>query len=459
MSCRVSRITPCSCERAGGYCGTRRASPHRWPAVFHGCLQVVWLLVMMVVGPQSAFSQATSSFFNQIGTATDMSAADACASSFSSELTGEGLIERPSSEIETMMRECVEDLSSPDFARECNLQAAMGQVDYVIVYNVSREGDEWYFHIEALSPMQQGTVWQQGTLVAESRAVRGAMMGCRELAQDFLVRQSFVEPDDRRSRRRRQDLMAAVEIVSVIPTPVTVYVNGTQAGIAPGTFDVPADELVELELRSPGHFALVETVEVSAGTILTLPELRLTAWPATIEVHANVDDAQIRLEGELVGSTLRGRTFTVSVSPGEYEVEVSRDGFAQSRTTVDVGPGEVVAVMAELVAVVWPIFPVAAAGRGVEPESNVMASPPPETTFRLSCRGQRALGGVLTAVGIGLTGYGSYLNAVARVTRSPGEPWEDEILIPERRASGVGLLLGGLGSGSLGVWQIARGCR
>lgn len=440
--------------RAQTYAATHGASS----STLCTLLAVLFAAVLMIA-PHNAYAQASASFFNQVGAATDRTAADACASTFSSELTGQGLVERPSPEIETMMRECVEDLSNPDYARQCDLRAAEGQVDYIVIYEVSRAGEEWYFHIEALSPIQQGTVWQQGTLVAESNPVRGAMSGCGELAQDFLVRQSFVDTDDGRGGAQDDELPAVVEVVSVTPTPVAMYVDGAEVGVAPGQFDVPAGQPVEVRLQSPGFAPWTQTVQVDAGDLLSLPPIRLSPLPGTIEVTANVQGGSVLVDGASVATTVRNRAVPVEVSSGAHTIEVRREGYVSFRNNVRVAPGGVVTVTAELTPVAAPVVNPAPVARPYSEDPDTLVSRPAEPDNRPTCTGRRVSGALLTGLSIGLAGYGVYLNGAARVTLSPGEPWEEEEVIAGRRAGGIGLMVGGAGLGTLGVWQAARACR
>jgi hypothetical protein len=433
----------------------------RVPAWFRWCqLLCVAVTLFMVQGFATpvVFAQATASFFNQVGVATDTTAADACMTSFSSALTGQGLVSRPSTEVASMVRECVEDLANPDFARQCDLRAAVGQVDYVMVYHVSREGEEWYFRVEALSPLQQGTVWQQGTLVAESSAVRGAMTGCSELAQDFLVRQSFVENEPSEGGRPVEALPAVVEVVSVTPSPVAVYVNGEEAGVAPGQFDVPASEPVQFELRSPGFTPFAQMVEVPAGGLETFRDVSLTPLPGTIEVTANVQGGEVYVNGTLVATTVRNRVVPVEVSPGRHAVEVRREGYAVFGSEVQVAPGAVVAVAAELAPVVEEPVVVQPTPE-LDPQPIDVLQRPVDPAPRATCTVRRLSGALLTGLGLGLAGYGAYLNNAAQITRSPGEPWEEQVVSSERRIGGISLMVGGASVSGVGLWQAARRCR
>lgn len=452
----LSRASVCA------FSNQRQANSTRLPSQWFAavCTWVVFAVFVVMAGPQPVCAQATASFFNQVGAASDRSAAEACASSFSSALTGEGLIERPSAEVETLMRECVEDLSNPDFARQCDLRAAVGQVDYIIVYNVGRESEEWYFHVEALSPLQQGTVWQQGTLVAESSAVRGAMTGCGQLAQDFLIRQSFVDDGDGRTSGRSDELPAVVEVVSVTPSPVAVYVDGDEVGIAPGQFDLPPGQRVEFELRSPGFVPWSQAMELGAGELMTLPPVALTPLPGTIEVLANVQGAELLVGGSLAGTTVRNRPVPIEVPSGLHELEVRRDGYVTFRVPVRVTPGGVASVTADLLPVAGPIAtPVAVSSPSTPQAGRIVAAQPAEIARRPNCTARRVSGLLLTGVSVGLLGYGAYLNGAARITQSPGQPWEDEGLITERRVAGTTMLVSGVGLGSVSVWQAARRCR
>jgi formylglycine-generating enzyme required for sulfatase activity len=324
-------------------------------------LVVAWAVLLVVaVGVAPAFAQSAS-FFSQIDSQGDMDAASDCQRTFSSALLAAGLVERPSAEVETLMRECVEDRSNPGFVRECDLTAARGQVNFVFLVGVDRDGEDWVFYVQALNPMMNGAVWQLDEITTASSALRAAREGCAYLAADFLYRQEFVTTPPTRNGASGggavsggggvvvpQALPAVVHIVSVTPSPATFYVNGQEVGLAPGQFEVPAGAATSVELRSPGYTPWTQTVTVAAGATERVSNVTLAALPATLQLTANVQGGEIVVDGAVVGSTILNRSVSVSVPSGNRQVIVRLEGFDEYRSQVTLSPGATQSLTATL---------------------------------------------------------------------------------------------------------------
>ena len=323
---------------------------------------VAWtVLLVLAMGAAPAFAQSAS-FFSQVDELGDVEAGGHCLRTFSSELLAAGLVERPSAEIETLMRECVEDLSNPGFVRECDLSLARGQVNYVFRVGAQQDGADWLFYIQALSPIMAGAVWQRDELTTASSALRAARDGCAYLAADFLYRQEFVSTPPTRGNSNAgvsesggggvlpppPSNPAVVHVVGVTPSPATFYVNGQEVGLAPGQVEVPAGVATSVELRSPGYAPWTRTVTVEAGEVERVSNVTLVALPATLELTANVQGGEILVDGSVVGSTLLNRAVTVSVPSGDLQVSVRLDGYDEYRTQLTLAPGSTHSLTATL---------------------------------------------------------------------------------------------------------------
>jgi len=361
--------------------------PHQlWTSV------VAWAVLLVVaLAAAPAFAQSAS-FFSQVDAQGDPDAASDCQRTFSSALLAAGLVERPSAEVETLMRECVEDRSNPGFVRECDLTAARGQVNYVFLVGAERDAEDWVFYVQALNPMMNGAVWQLDEITTASSALRAARDGCAYLAADFLYRQEFVSTPPTRGNANGGGAVsggggvipppptnpAVVHVVSVTPSPAAFYVNGQEVGTAPGQFEVPAGVATSVELRSPGYTPWTQTVTVSAGATERVSSVTLVALPATLQLTANVQGGEILVDGAVVGTTILNRAVSVSVPSGNRQVSVRLEGFDEYRSQVMLSPGATQSLTATLSAT--PVGPPPAPSGFVyiAPGTFMMGSPSSE---------------------------------------------------------------------------------
>jgi formylglycine-generating enzyme required for sulfatase activity len=325
------------------------------------CRRAKWLTsvfaFMLMLVPPSAWAQSpVASYFSQMDPQGNAEAAGHCLRSFSGELLAAGLVERPSAEIETIVRDCVEDLSNPSFAQQCDLSVARGQVNYVFIVGAQQDGEDWLFYIQALSPMMAGAVWQRDELTSAESALRAARDVCGSLALDFLVQEEFVESSAAVSisgggvavLQAALDLPAVVHVVSVTPSPAAVYVNGQETGTAPGQFEVPAGVGTNVELRSPGYLSWTQTVTVEAGGLESISGITLVALPSTLQLTANVQGGEIVVDGAVVGRTIMNRMVSLELPAGTRRVSVRLEGFDEYRSEVTLAPGATQSLTATL---------------------------------------------------------------------------------------------------------------
>ena len=151
-------------------------------------LAVTILLCMpRVVAAQPTF---TESFFVSpvTGAGAHADALDACAFSFAAALTSSGsFLERNSPEIAEAVSQCVEDTSSPTFARECELAVTTSEVDYVVLVAMQELAPAQYvFEASARSTQLNAGVWAGDTNAAGNpEAV--ARDACETLGREFLA--------------------------------------------------------------------------------------------------------------------------------------------------------------------------------------------------------------------------------------------------------------------------------
>jgi formylglycine-generating enzyme required for sulfatase activity len=144
------------------------------------------------------------------------------------------------------------------------------------------------------------------------------------------------------------DLPAVVHVVSVTPSPSNLYINGQEAGVAPGQFEVPAGVATTLELRSPGYSSWTQTVTVEAGGLESIGGVTLVALPATLQLTANVQGGEIVVDGAVVGRTILNRVVSLELPAGNRQVSVRLTGFGEYRSVVLLAPGATQSLTATL---------------------------------------------------------------------------------------------------------------
>jgi hypothetical protein len=96
-------------------------------------------------------------------------------------------------------------------------------------------------------------------------------------------------------------------------------------------------------VSAPGHRSIEREFDVSSGAVVTLDQ-PLEAMETTVTVRSNVDDAEVRVDGRLVGRTPLS---PVPVSEGTHRIEVTRPGYTRFEITAFT-QGTVSAVAANL---------------------------------------------------------------------------------------------------------------
>lgn len=168
-------------------------------------------------------------------------------------------------------------------------------------------------------------------------------LGELRAAADYFRRYLAESPDaeDRAEVERRiADLQAKPSRLQVFARPAgaAVFIDGTRAGEAPLTTEIPAGThdvyVAHSGKRSPTQRITAEYGEAQ------LARFDLTAATGTLRVTSNVDRAEVRLDGTLIGYT----PITAPVPAGEYQLVITKPNHSseQRRITVRAGGSEAV---------------------------------------------------------------------------------------------------------------------
>lgn len=167
------------------------------------------------------------------------------------------------------------------------------------------------------------------------------------------------------------------------------------------------DYVVTLNLFDTGTREIARTVTdtiprsqvdfqtLSAHSDRLIGRLSSTASGSAIEIRANVTDADVQINGQHVGTTHEGGLRLQGLRPGQYRIEIRKQGYAPHVSTVTMVEGADTSISAVLAAI--------AGGEGAEPVS----SGPPESKVE-SGGGAEWLGWTLLGLGaVALIGGGT----------------------------------------------------
>ncbi len=163
-------------------------------------------------------------------------------------------------------------------------------------------------------------------------------LGDARTAADYFQRYLDGSPDasDRAQvERLLKELAARPSRVNVVgrPAGARVVIDGEPRGTAPLELSLPAGEHT-FALDSGGHRSPPQTVTLSYGDAVTV-RLDLEVRPGVIMVFANIDGAEVQINGAVAGYT----PYTGSVPAGNYQLLVSKPGYRATQREVEVTPG------------------------------------------------------------------------------------------------------------------------
>jgi hypothetical protein len=96
-----------------------------------------------------------------------------------------------------------------------------------------------------------------------------------------------------------------------------------------------------------------------------IARLSSTSTGGTIEIQANVIDAEVQVNGQAVGATRDGGLRLENLQPGKYRIEIRKEGYAPHVSTVTVAEGADTSIAAVLSALTVPSTAITG---GEEPE-------------------------------------------------------------------------------------------
>ncbi len=163
-------------------------------------------------------------------------------------------------------------------------------------------------------------------------------LGDARTAADYFQRYLDESPDakDRAQvAKLLKELAAKPSRVNVVgrPAGAQVIIDGDTRGTAPLELTLPAGEH-SFALDANGRRSQPQTVTLSYGDAVTV-RLDLEIRPGVIMVFANVDGAEVQINGAVAGYT----PYTGSVPAGKYQLVVSKVGYRSTQREVEVTPG------------------------------------------------------------------------------------------------------------------------
>lgn len=292
----------------------------------------------------SAWSQSTRVYVApQSGSgAIDLAISEA-RTSFVAPLTADGDFALAADmEIERLVEDCLDEISvSPTERRRCRLMVARREfVTYVLVLSGRDVGDGTFdFELEVVDPERSESPFVTQTTVSGQPLPTAVRQGLAELAEEFLAW----------AHRGGEGPTGYLEVMNLgggVPAG-TACVDGEIVGPVPGQFRV-ASGLVRVEVSAVGFIPFSAEVEVRPGELFEMPDIPFEPVPATIHVSSNIHRAQIRVDGQVIGTTRGNGTVRLEVPPGSHRVDVTRAGYRPFSQTFAVAAGEFRAVAVHL---------------------------------------------------------------------------------------------------------------
>ncbi|MGM0577355.1 MAG: PEGA domain-containing protein [Myxococcota bacterium] len=127
-------------------------------------------------------------------------------------------------------------------------------------------------------------------------------------------------------------------LVTSVPSAAELRLNGAPRGKTPTVVEVTAGEYT-LEVAAEGYAPWEKTVSVPPGERVTV-EAKLaspTGSTGSLEIVADVEGAEIRVDGEVVGAA---PVTAEDLSAGAHRVEARAEGYATATAEAKVKPGQ-----------------------------------------------------------------------------------------------------------------------
>ena len=245
-------------------------------------------------------------------------------------------------EMDRLVSQCIDETGvGPDERRRCRLNVARRVfVTWVHVVSGRELGDDSYeLQLEVIDPDQAQSPYVTRAEVRGQGLELAVRQGLGEVASDLIAW----------SQRGEEGATGFLEVMRLggDVRAATVCVNGAEVGTAPGQYEVSGGA-ARVEVSAVGYLPFSAEVNVPAGELYEMPEVTLEPVPSVIHVTSNVHDAAIRIDGRAAGSTWGNGSVRFELSPGQHQIEVTREGWGQFSQEVTLGAGEFRPVSANL---------------------------------------------------------------------------------------------------------------
>ncbi len=120
--------------------------------------------------------------------------------------------------------------------------------------------------------------------------------------------------------------------VSSTPSGAQVYLDGAYEGVTPLTISVQPGTY-NITLKLPGYKVYSEFITVESGKELNI-SVALQPLPVSLTITSEPSGASVYINGAYKGTT----PLTLSVTPGTYEVKLTKQGYKNYMTTVELSP-------------------------------------------------------------------------------------------------------------------------
>ncbi|ASJ03497.1 hypothetical protein A3L09_09605 [Thermococcus profundus] len=128
-------------------------------------------------------------------------------------------------------------------------------------------------------------------------------------------------------------LTATVKVLST-PIGAEVYLDGESIGKTPGNFTIPSGSHT-ITLHLDGYLNYTTAVTVSPGETKVV-NATLIPIPAKLSINSTPSGASVYINGSYKGET----PLTLNLTPGVYNVTISKQGYDNYTTTITLNPGE-----------------------------------------------------------------------------------------------------------------------
>ena len=135
--------------------------------------------------------------------------------------------------------------------------------------------------------------------------------------------------------------------VEVSPSTTVTRVDGNVAFNGNGTMLI-SPGIHRIEFSAPGYATKSEDVVFDQGVETEMLDVSLRLIPATLRVSSDEDDAEVWVNGELLGQVDADASVSFNVDPGTYQLSVGKMGYDPYAQSVTLAAGDNPLVAADL---------------------------------------------------------------------------------------------------------------